>query len=91
MEVVTCAVAKLNIDWPTERWGVQRSKLDEHILQSAPKPPHWGLPLFQDLHTEVWRSWRKPYSSRLSSPTVNNYSSTVGLKENGYGMITRVE
>lgn len=37
---------------------------------------------------------KKPYSSRLSSfsrPSVHQYSSIVGLKEKGYGMMARVE
>lgn len=33
VEVVTCAVARLNIGWPTERQEIcRRSKLDEHFL-----------------------------------------------------------
>ncbi|XDV52010.1 hypothetical protein PO909_020792 [Leuciscus waleckii] len=74
LEVVTQAVAKLNIDWPAEKQPSRRS-----------------LPFFSDLHTEVSRSWNKPFSSRLSSPSLHIYSSIVGSKDKGYGMMPRVE
>lgn len=39
VEVVTCAVARLNIDWRAEKQDVHpKSKLDEHFL-----PPCQGL------------------------------------------------
>lgn len=54
VEVLSRAVAKLNINLPAERQEAhKKSELDEHFLQSTPQPPRQGLPLFQDLHTEV--------------------------------------
>ncbi len=93
LEVVTRAVAKLNIDWPTEKDKQERpkSKLDERFLHPKSLPPRRGLPFFPDLHTEVSRSWDKPYSARLFSPNVSHYSNVVGLNERGYGKIPRVE
>lgn len=55
------------------------------------KPPCQGLLFFLDLHIKVSRSWNKLYSSCLYSPTVTNYSNIVGLKEQGYGVMSRVE
>ncbi len=56
LEVVTCAVAKLNIDWPAEnQTKKQKSKLDERFLRSKSLPPCRSLTFFPDLHTEVWR------------------------------------
>jgi len=47
MEVVTCTVAKLNIDWPAEKQEVQKkSLLDKRFLPSRSQPPHWGLHFF---------------------------------------------
>ena len=35
VEVVSCTVAKLNIDWPSEKQDVRpKSKLDESVLPS---------------------------------------------------------
>lgn len=56
VEVITCTVARLNIEWPAERQEICRSKLDEHFLPNEAQPPRWGLPFFPDLHTESSRS-----------------------------------
>lgn len=73
LEIVTRAVAKLNIDWLAERQGAHpQSKLDESFLPSKVQPPHRGLTFFPDLHKEVSRSWRKPFSALVFSPHVSN-------------------
>ncbi len=67
LEVMTRAVDKLHIDWPAEQQTESRgSKLDERFLRARPPPPHRSLPFFPDLHTEVCRSWGRPYSSAPS-------------------------
>ncbi len=39
VEFVTCAVAKLNIEWPAEKQDARpKSKLDEHFLKARSKP-----------------------------------------------------
>ncbi|KAL0148085.1 hypothetical protein M9458_056625, partial [Cirrhinus mrigala] len=74
LEVVTRAVAKLNIDWPA-------------------KPPsaHRSLPFFPDLHTEVARLWKVPFSDRLFIPVSYNYGNVAGMEEHGYRAMPRVE
>jgi hypothetical protein len=92
LEVVTRAVAKLNISWPQERQEERvRSKLDERFLQHRAHPPRRSLPFFPDLHNELCKSWNKPFSARLSNPPMLNYSDIMGVRENGYGMMPRVE
>ncbi|KAL0196189.1 hypothetical protein M9458_009761, partial [Cirrhinus mrigala] len=92
LEVVTRAVAKLNIDWPAEpQVEPQKSKLDERFLRSRPPPARRSLPFFPDLHTEVSRSWNSPFSSRLFIPASYNYGYMAGLDERGYRAMPRVE
>ncbi len=92
LEVVTRAVDKLHIDWPAEQRTESRgSKLDERFLRARPPPPHRSLPFFPDLHTEVCRSWGRPYSSRLFIPASNYYGNVVGLDECGYRAMPKVE
>ncbi len=80
LEAVIRAVAKLNIDWPAEnQTEKQRSKLDERFLCSKSLPLRRSLPFFPDLHTEVSRSWRNPFSSRLFIPASDYYSNVAGL------------
>ncbi len=92
LEVVTRAVDKLHIDWPAEQQTESRgSKLDERFLRARLPPPHRSLPFFPDLHTEVCRSWGRPYSSRLFIPASNYYGNVVGLDECGYRAMPNVE
>ena len=92
LEVVTRAVAKLNIDWPAEvQEATVKSKLDERFLQPRSQPLRRSLPFFPDLHTEVSRSWGKPFSSRVSGPNIHIYADIMGAREEGYGMMPRVE
>jgi len=79
LEVVTHAVAKLNISWPWERQEAhKKSKLDERFLQPLSQHPCWGLPFFPDLHNE------------LVYLALQCFSNILGDKENGYGMMPQV-
>ncbi len=93
LEVVTRALAKLKIEWPgdKEHQEYPKSKLDERFLRSRSLPPHRSLPFFPDLHKELFISWDKPFSARLFNPDVLNYSSVLGLNENGYGKMLQAE
>ncbi len=85
LEVVTRAVAKLNINWPADdQTEEQRSKLDERFLRSKSLPLRRSLPFFPDLHTEVSRSWKRPFSARLFIPASDYYGNVAGLSECGY-------
>lgn len=91
LEVVTRAVAKLSVDWPQDQQQVTPiSKLDERYLKKRVQPQRRGLPFFPDLHTEVSKSWKKPFSSRIST-TASSFSSVIGAREKGYGMMPKVE
>lgn len=92
VDVLTRAVDKLHISWPSDKQSARpKSKLDERFLSSKTSPTSRGLPFFPDLHSELSRSWNKPYSSRLFSPQVRIYSDIRGLKENGYEAMPRAE
>lgn len=91
LEVVTHAVARLNVDWPAKKQEVRhKSKLYIHLLPACLQRP-WGLPFFYDLHTEVSRSWKKPVSYCVFSPQTLNYSNILGLKQKGYGAMPRLK
>lgn len=84
LDVVTKEVANLKIEWPSvKQKAAKKSKLDECFRRS--------LPFFPDLHAEVSRSWKTPFSASISSPNVPNYSNIVGLRGNGYEVMPRVE
>ncbi len=95
LEVVTRAVAKLDIDWPADdQTEKEKSKLDFCVvsfLRSKSLPLRRSLPFFPDLHTEVSRSWKKPFSSRLFIPASDYYGNVAGLSECGYRAMPRVK
>ncbi len=92
LEVVTRAVAKLNINWPADdQTEKQQSKLDERFLRSKSLPLRQSLPFFPDLHTEVSRSWKNHFSSCLFIPASDYYGNVAGLSECGYRTMPRVE
>ncbi|KAL0163648.1 hypothetical protein M9458_039401, partial [Cirrhinus mrigala] len=92
LEVVTRAVAKLNIDWPAEEKAApQKSKLDERFLRSKSPSPRRSLPFFPDLHAEISRSWARPFSARLFVPASDYYWNLAGLDEQAYKAMPQVE
>ncbi|MGL5564635.1 MAG: hypothetical protein ACRDC4_02775 [Plesiomonas sp.] len=92
VDVLTRAVAKLNIDWPQERVEAQpASKLDGRFFKKRVQPSCRGLPFFPDLHNELCKSWGKPFSARLSNPPVLDFGCVIGASEKGYGKMPRIE
>ncbi len=83
---------KLSLDWPDEPRESQVSKLDEWYL-SGPnsRPERRKLPFFSDLHQEISRSWKQPFSSRLTNAAAADFTNLVGSMEQGYTAIPVVE
>ncbi len=83
---------KLSLDWPDEPREYQSSRLDEWFL-SGPNswPERRKLPFFSDLHHEISRSWKQPFSSRLTNAAAADFTNLVGSVEQGYTIIPVVE
>ncbi|KAL0196782.1 hypothetical protein M9458_005322, partial [Cirrhinus mrigala] len=48
-------------------------------------PPAQGnLPFLPDLHLEIERSWKNPFSSRIHRFQHTSYANVEGMRENGY-------
>ncbi len=68
VDVLSRATEKLALDWPDEPRKSRSSKLDERFLSGLnSKPERKKLPFFGDLHQEISRSWKQPFSSRLTN------------------------
>ncbi len=88
VDVLAHATEKLRLDWPDEPRESQSSKLDERFLSgSGLRPMKRKLPLFPDLHHEVSRSWKQPFSSRLTNAAAAVFTNLVGSVEQGYGAV----
>ncbi len=85
-------LVKQALDWPDEPRESQPSKLDERFL-SGPnsRPERRKLPFFSDLHHEISRSWKQPFSSRLTNAAAADFTNLVGSVEQGYTAIPVVE
>ncbi len=68
------------------------SKRDEGFL-SGPnsRPERRKLPFFSDLHQGISRSWKQPFSSRLTNVAAADFTKLVGSVEQGYTAILVVE
>ncbi len=83
------ATEKLALDWPNEPRESRASKLDERFLSgSNSKPERRKLPFFGDLHQDFSRSWKHPFSSRLTNA---DFTNLVGSVEQGYTAMPVVE
>ncbi len=92
VDVLSRATEKLALDWPDEPRESQASKLDERFLSGSNFKPEWRkLPFFSDLHQEISRSWKQPFSSRLTNAAAADFTNLVGSVEQGYAAIPVVE
>ncbi len=92
VEVLARATEKLSFDWPDEPCESQSSKLDEHFLSgSGSRQTRRRLTFFPDLHYEVSRSWKQPFSSRVTIATAADFTNLVGSVELGYAAVLAVE
>ncbi len=50
-----------------------------------------SLPFLPDLHSEIERSWDKPYSARIHRYQHINYANIEGMREHGYASMPPIE
>ncbi len=78
VDVLSRATEKPSIDWSDEPRESQSPKLDEWFLSGPNSRPGWRkLPFFSDLHHEISRSWKQPFSSRLTNAAVADFTNLV--------------
>lgn len=93
LEVVTHAMARLQLDWPQEQETPKRSKLEDRFLSGGQVegPERRSLPCFEDLHDELTCSWGKPYSFHVFVLSMSTYSTIVGARAYDYMIMPKVE
>ncbi len=89
---VLSRATELALDWPDEPCESRSSKLDERFLSgSNSKPERRKLPFFGDLHQEISRSWKQPFSSHLTNAAAADFTKLVGSVEQGYTAMPVIE
>lgn len=93
LDVVSRAVGKLGLDWEVDKAEAQpSSKLDDRFLTSrTPTQPRRPLPFFPDLHQEVSRSWKQPFSARITNAAAADFATVSDMANHGYTMMPPVE
>ncbi len=92
VDVLSRATEELAMDLPDEPRESRSSKLDERFLSGSNSKPEWRkLPFFGDLHQEISRSWKQPFSSRLTNAAAADFTNLVVSVEQGYTAMPVVE
>ncbi len=82
--VLSKAVEELGLEWsPPEE--PSRSRLDEWFLPGRRQAPQQRpSSFFPEVHDELTRSWRSPYSARLRTSASSALTTVDGAEEKGY-------
>ncbi len=84
LEVMERATARLDLLWKRAKMVAPRGRLDERYLSGHSPPARVSLPFLPDLHAEVEREWKKPFSARIHRFQHTSYANVEGMRENGY-------
>ncbi|XP_048036007.1 sialoadhesin-like [Megalobrama amblycephala] len=84
LRVLSKAVEELDLDWaPPEE--PSRSRLDEWFLPGRRQAPRQrAAPFFPEVHEELTKSWRAPYSARLHTTHRSALMTVDSAEEKGY-------
>ncbi len=91
LDVMERAAARLDLPWERTKMAAPRGRLDERFLPGHKTPAQVNLPFLPDLHTEVEKEWKKPFSARIHKFQHNSYANIAGMRENGYERMPPVE
>ncbi len=89
--VLSKAVEELGLEWsPLEE--PSRSRLDEWFLPGRRQAPQQRpSPFFPEVHDELTRSWRSPYSARLRISGSSALTTIDGAEEKGYERMPQLD
>ncbi len=89
--VLSKAVEELGLEWsPPEE--PSRSHLDEWFLPGRRQAPQQRpSPFFPEVHDELTRSWRSPYSARLRTSASSALTTVDGAEEKGYERMPQLD
>ncbi len=91
LEVMKHATARLDLPWEQTKMAAPRGRLDERYLSGHKPPAQVSLPFLPDLHTDVEKEWKKPFSSRIHRFQHTSYANIARMRESGYERMPPVE
>ena len=84
LDVMERATDRLQLPWRRVRGEVVRGRLDDRFLPGHRPPAQASLPFLPDLHTEIERAWKNPYSARIHRHQRASFADVEGISEYGY-------
>ncbi len=81
LEVMERTTARLDLPWKRAKMLAPRGCLDERYLSGHIPPARVSLPFLPDLHAEVEREWKKPFSARIHKFQHTSYANVEGMRE----------
>ncbi len=91
LEVMERATVRLHLPWERTKMVAPPGRLDERYLSGHKPPAQVSLQFLPDLHTEVEREWKKPFSSRIHRFQHTSYANIARMRESGYERMPPVE
>ncbi|ROI62448.1 Retrotransposon-derived protein PEG10 [Anabarilius grahami] len=84
LEVMECAAGRLQLPWERVRKEPVRGRLDEWFLSDHNPATPGSLPFLPDLHVEIERAWKTPYSAQIYRHQRASFAEVEGLGQYGY-------
>ncbi|ROL45341.1 hypothetical protein DPX16_3673 [Anabarilius grahami] len=83
LEVMERAAGRLQLPWERVRRETARDRLDERFLSDHNPVTPVSLPFLPDLHVEIEKAWKSPYSARIHAHQRGNFADVEGLRQHG--------
>ncbi len=91
LEVMERDTVRLDLPWERTKMAAPWGRLDERYLSGHKRPARVSLPFLPDLHTEIEKEWKKPFSSRIHRFQHTSYANIEKMRESGYEKMPPVE
>ncbi|ROL53170.1 hypothetical protein DPX16_23789 [Anabarilius grahami] len=84
LEVMERAAGRLQLPWQREREETARGRRDERFLSGHNPVTPVSLPFLPDLHVEIEKAWKNPFSARIHTHQRSNFADVEGLRQHGW-------
>ncbi|ROI69465.1 hypothetical protein DPX16_14405 [Anabarilius grahami] len=83
LEVMEHASGRLQQPWDRVKKGTARERLDERFLSVHNPAAPVSLPFLPDLHVEIEKAWKNPYSARIHRHQQASFADVEGMSQHG--------
>ncbi|ROL48826.1 hypothetical protein DPX16_22345 [Anabarilius grahami] len=83
LEVMERAAGRLQLPWERVKRETARGRLDERFLSDHNPVTPVSLPFLPDLHIEIEKAWKSPYTARIHAHQRGNFADVEGLRQHG--------